>query len=180
MALLKLRSAKDGFLLDALEKGRLILNQNFPEPCNKQMPLAMLQKIMGDGFLFYYNGPEPVIPEPTKQTEFTPMDVILHSHYGEFPDCIVTLKLAAREAVLEGRDPDVAMRRCASRVIHRVKNKNLQGTLWKMISAEYPSNLLVDIESAIKVMVKHLREELGETIYADGPEYLAELLFQPR
>lgn len=182
MALMKLRGAKDSFLLNALAQGKLILNQHFPEPCSKQMELGLLRKIMGDGVLFYDNS-LPIVEvktEPTKQTKFSPEELIMYSAYGEFPDTVTTLKLAALEARIDNRNPDDAMRICAGLLMKRVQNKRLHGTLWKMTGAGYPSNLMVDIESAIKNMVKHLREELGEVIHADGPEELVELLFKKR
>ena len=58
MALFKLKTAKDGFLLKALADGKLILNQRFPQKCSPRMPLAMLHKIMGEGFLYYDKQPE--------------------------------------------------------------------------------------------------------------------------
>ena len=46
MALFKLKSAKDEFLLKALADGRLILNQRFPQKCSPRMPLAMLHNLI--------------------------------------------------------------------------------------------------------------------------------------
>lgn len=177
MTLLKLRSAKDDFLSSAHSLGKLVLNQQFPEPLNPELGLKFIKEIMAEGYLYY--DPNAIKPEPTIK-EFTPMDVILHTHYVEFPDSIVTLKLAAKEALLTGRNPDDAMRICAGLLMKRIQNKKLKATLWSMTGAVYPGNLMVDIETAIKDMASHLRKELGEIIYAESSEELAALLFQPR
>lgn len=180
MALFKLKTAKDEFLLKALADGKLILNQRFPQKCSPRMPLAMLHKIMGEGFLFYDKQPEPVIEVVPEQTEFTPRELIVNSHYGEFPDAVVTLQLARRVAVLDGRSPEEAMRHCAGLIANRVTNQKLRFTLLDMMVCKYPDNHLADIQKAIKKMAKHLRAELGDTIHAESASQLSQALYRPR
>lgn len=180
MALFKLKTAKDEFLLKALADGRLILNQRFPQKCSPRMPLAMLHKIMGEGFLFYDKQPEPVVEVVPEQTEFTPRELIVHSHYGEFPDAVATLQLARRIAVLDGRSPEEAMRHCAGLIANRVTNQKLRFTLLDMVVCKYPDNHLADIQKAIKKMAKHLRAELGEKIHAESAAELSQALYRPR
>ena len=180
--LMKVRNAKDEFLITAHKEGRLVLKQRFPQLCNPRMGLPLLKKIMADGFLFYDNTPAIAPQEPVKEqkTEFTPLDVIRHSHYGEFPDAVVTLKLAQRQAVLDGRNPDKAMKHCAGIIANRITNQKLRFTLLDMAITKYPGNHLRNIERTIKLMAKHLTKELGKTIHAESEEQLAQALFQPR
>lgn len=180
MALFKLKSAKDDFLLEALNAGKLVIKQRFAQPCSKRMPLAMLHKMMGEGCLFYDKQPEPVVEVKPQKTEFTPRDLIVHSHYGEFPDAVVTLKLARRQAELDGRNPQEAMRTCAGLPSKRVSNQKLRFTLLDMVVTKYPENSLVAIEKTIKLMAKHLTAELGQTIHAPNEEALVQALFKPR
>lgn len=178
MALFKLKTAKDDFLIEALKAGNLVINQRFPQPCSLRMPLATLKKIMADGFLFYDKKPEPI--KPKQKTEFTPRDLIAHSHYGEFPDAVVTLKLAKAFAVRDGRNPDQAMRDCAGIMSNRISNQKLRHTLLEMVVTKYPDNSLVAIEKTIKLMAQHLTKELGPVIHAPNEQELAQALFQPR
>lgn len=178
MALFKLKKAKDEFLLDSLKAGNLVLNQRFPQPCSLRMPLATLKKIMADGFLYFDKKPEPIKPKP--KTEFTPRDLIAHSHYGEFPDAVVTLKLARAFAVLEERNPEQALRDCAGIMSNRISNQKLRHTLLEMVVTKYPDNCLVAIEKTIKLMAQHLTKELGPVIHASSETELAQALFQPR
>ncbi len=180
MALFKLKSAKDEFLMKALVDGRLVIKQRFAQPCSNRMPLAMLHKIMADGFLFYDKEEVPVVEAKPQKTEFSPRDLIAHSHYGEFPDAVVTLKLARRQAVLDGRSPEEAMRTCAGLMSKRISNQKLRHTLLEMVVMKYPDNGLVAIEKTIKLMAKHLAAELGHTIHAPNEEALVQALFKPR
>lgn len=176
MALFKLKKAKDEFLMSSLEAGNLVINQRFPEPCSLHMSLTMLKKIMADGFLYFDKKLEPIKPK----TEFTPRDLITHSHYGEFPDAVVTLKLARAFAVMDGRNPEQALRDCAGIMSNRISNQKLRHTLLEMVVTKYPDNCLVAIEKTIKLMAQHLTKELGPVIHASSEADLAQALFQPR
>lgn len=112
--------------------------------------------------------------------EFTPRDLIVNSHYGEFPDAVITLRLAARIAVLDSRLPEDAMRVCAGMMARRVTNQKLKFALLEMVISDYPQNILVDILKTIKQMAQHLGRDLGRTIEADNKEQLVQMLFQPR
>ena len=180
MALFKLRKAKDEFLMEALSAGRLVINQRFPQVCSPRMPLNILHKIMADGFLFYDKVPEVIKPEPIVKTEFTPRDVIIHSAYGEFPDAIVTIKLARRVAEMDGRSMEEAMRNCAGLIAGRTMNQKLRFLLLDMVVCKYPDNHLVDIQKTYKLMAKHLRGELGDVIHAPSEAALAGMLQQKR
>lgn len=180
MALFKLKKAKDEFLLKAQADGRLVLNQRFPQVCSPRLPLATLQKFMEDGHLFYDKVAEPVVEAVPEQTEFTPRELIVNSHYGEFPDAVVTLQLARRVAVLDGRSPEEAMRHCAGLIANRTTNQKLRFTLLDMVVCKYPDNHLADIQKAIKKMAKHLRQELGEKIHAESAAELSQALYRPR
>lgn len=174
MAQYKLRKAKEKFLLDSLVSGNLITNKDNPSICSTDTPVSQLIQLMDSGELYFDSDAKPV------QKAFTPMDLIAHSHYGEFPDTVVTLKLAEVEAKLAGKDSDSALRKCAGAILAKINNQKLQSTVRYMKTSRYPGNSLISIENTIKRMAQHLSKELGTTIYAENEKALSDMLFQPR
>ncbi|ANJ65167.1 hypothetical protein FROZEN_36 [Erwinia phage vB_EamP_Frozen] len=112
--------------------------------------------------------------------QFTAYEVICASVYGHWPEAVTTLELAQVCALIDGRDPDDAMRACAAKIAYRTKDKQLQGILLTMVIAEYPSNILLSLDQRVGVMLKNLRKNGGELFEYDSHEAMKLALKKPR
>ena len=110
---------------------------------------------------------------------FSAKQVIAASVYGEFPDAVVTLKLARRQAELEGRDTDQALRNCAGVMANRIKLNALKYALLDMVLTQYPTNSLVGIENQSKKMVRTFLKTYDTGVEAESFEALKRQLAKP-
>lgn len=111
--------------------------------------------------------------------QFTAHEVICASAYGHWPEAVTTLELAQAFALLDGREPDDAMRACAAKLAFRTKDKKLQSSLLTMVIAEYPSNILLSLDQQVGVMVKNLRKNGGELFEYESYEAMKLALKKP-
>lgn len=108
--------------------------------------------------------------------QFSAYDVICASKYGEIVDATLTLRLAEIQAKLVRSDPDQAMRICAGAMARRVQMANLKYKLIEMVIADYPGNMVIEMEKQIDIMVETFIETSGVSVEADSLDDLKELI----
>lgn len=108
--------------------------------------------------------------------QFTAFDVICASKYGEIVDATFTLRLAEVQAKLVGSNIDQAMRICAGAMARRVKMANLKYKLLEMVIADYPGNMVIEMEKQIEIMVETFTETSGAYVEAESLEELQDMM----
>lgn len=89
-------------------------------------------------------------------------EMIMASHYAEFPDVLVTLELCRALAVKEGRKVGQSLRDCAAVVQRRVSNQALKNTCITMSKSRFPEVEITRIRACIGKMEASLRREFRD------------------
>ncbi len=86
--------------------------------------------------------------------------LILNSHYAEFPETLTTLELSRAFARLDKRSVPVSLRATALMIAEKASNRHLKSTLREMASSPFPETHIVRIRECLKKMESRLEKEL--------------------
>lgn len=95
------------------------------------------------------------------ETEITtPRQMIMQSHYREFPEMITTLELCRAMAKKDRRSITESLRNCASALSKYAVNKSLRSTLEDMARSRFPEVHINRIRACLVKMERALSKEL--------------------
>lgn len=89
----------------------------------------------------------------------TPRQMIMQSHYREFPEMITTMELCRAMARKDGRSVTESLRGCSSSLSDKAANKSLRSTLDEMSKSKFPEVQLNRIKACLQKMESKLVKE---------------------